>query len=354
MAGRNLILKMNFQNILIVRTDRIGDLILTTPAIAALRKGYPRARFSLLVAPKTRCLIEDHPGLDEVWVDDRQGKHRGLRGFFRLAGELKKRHFDLAVIYHTKKRTNSLCLLAGIPYRLGYRNNKLGFLLTDGLKDERHWGRRHEVEYCLDVLKVLGIQTQESALFISRQAESERWAEEWLQAQPVSDPRKLIAVHPGASCPTKMWPAQRFADLLRRLSQKDQYHFLLIGDKDLRKVSIEIKRLAQIPIGDMTGQTSLSQLVSLMSRCRMLISNDSGPVHIANALMVPVVSIFTRNQPGINPERWRPWQEPAKIVCAHYEGPVDLRKGRLLDSAFLEKISTEEVLQAVDSLLAVC
>ena len=119
--------KDNYRNILIVRTDRIGDVVLTTPAIEALRKAFPQARISILVTPVTRELVEGNPYLDEVLIDDRKGRHGGVFGFFNLVKTLRKRQFDLAIILHTKKRTNSLCFLAGIPHRVGYKNNKFGF-----------------------------------------------------------------------------------------------------------------------------------------------------------------------------------------------------------------------------------
>jgi len=139
-------------NILIVRTDRIGDVVLTTPSIKALRDAFPEARISLLVAPLTKDLVDGLEGVDEVLVDDRKGEHRGLNGYRTLIRQLKSREFDLAVIYHTKKRTNLLCALAGIPRRIGYKNDKLGILLTDRLIDQRHEGKKHEAQYCLNVL----------------------------------------------------------------------------------------------------------------------------------------------------------------------------------------------------------
>ena len=160
-----------FNNILIVRTDRIGDVVLTTPAIKALRETYPVSRISVLVSPATFDLVNGNPYLDEILVDDRCGRHKGLLGFNRLVSEIRLKQFDLAVIFHTKRRYNLACWLARIPYRLGYKNNKFGFLLSHPIKDVRPLGKKHEAEYCLDVLKAIDIENNDLDVFVPWQKE---------------------------------------------------------------------------------------------------------------------------------------------------------------------------------------
>ena len=143
------------RRILVVRTDRIGDVVLTTPAIRALRQAYPEAHIAILVAKSTQALVDGNPDLNDVLVDDRRGRHQGL-GFWRLVSEVRRKRFDLAVIFHTKRRTNLLCFFAGIPERIGYKNDKFGFLLTEQIPDDRPAGTKHESEYCLDMLRPLG------------------------------------------------------------------------------------------------------------------------------------------------------------------------------------------------------
>ncbi|MBZ0166549.1 MAG: glycosyltransferase family 9 protein, partial [Candidatus Omnitrophica bacterium] len=141
-----------FHNILIVRTDRIGDVVLTTPAIRAVKNKFPQSRLTVLVSPLTYDLIHGLPWIDEIMVDDRAGLNKGIMGFCHLVHSMRYKKFDLAVVFHTKRRTNLACFLAGIPYRMGYKNNKYGFLLNHPVPDERHTGQKHESEYCLDLL----------------------------------------------------------------------------------------------------------------------------------------------------------------------------------------------------------
>lgn len=294
-----------FDKILIVRTDRMGDVILTTPAIKALRKAYPLAHLTILITPATRDLVEGNPYLDEILMDERQGRHQGWLGFLRLVGDIRSGKFDVAFIFHTKRRYNLACFLAGVPRRIGYKNEKYGFLLTEALKDSRHLGQKHEAQYCLDVLKSVGIENLDLDFFVPIHKEAEDWAHHWLSSQGLSD-HGMIAIHPGSSDPAKCWPLKHFVDLIDALDRRYHIKIVLIGSAATIERSGEIIQAAHEKPFNLTGQTSLAQTVSLLRRCRLLISNDSGPVHIASAVGIHVISLFTRNQPGINPERWKP------------------------------------------------
>lgn len=343
----------NFQNILVVRTDRVGDVVLTTPAVHALRQNFPSARLTLLVARATQELLQGHPDVDEVLVDDRQGKHKGV-GYFALVNLLRQKRFDLAVVFHTKKRTNLLCWLAGIPYRLGYRDNKFGFLLTRPVKDDRAQGLKHEAQYCCDVLTDIGIDCQDLTPRIFSAPEHERWAREFLVRQGWSGQKPLLAIHVGASDPTKEWPVKYFAELIRGLREKYNAGILLIGTAALKSRTDELKQLCAVPLIDAVGQTSLGQLMGLLKQCQALVSNDSGPVHVADALGVGVVSIFTRNQPGINPQRWRPLGSKSGFAAPPVQPEISFAKGQIEDQQYLETVTTQQVLTVVDRVLKLC
>ncbi|MBI3315118.1 MAG: glycosyltransferase family 9 protein [Candidatus Omnitrophica bacterium] len=300
--------KINFSRILIVRTDRMGDVVLTTPFIKALRRAYPAAHIATLVKPETKDLVIGNPYLDEVLVDDRAGRHKGVPGALRLAREIRRGNFDTAFILHTKRRYNFACFLAGVPARIGYRNDKMGFLLTHPLKDVRHLGEKHESEYCLDVLKGVGIPADiEDVLgvLVPVHKDADTWVLNWLNSQGIKA-GEFIAMHPGASDPAKCWPAASFAALIRRLIDRYDFKVVLIGGPQTVTICGEIMRLCPASVMDLSGRTSVAQSAALLSRCRLLISNDSGPVHLAAGVGVFVISLFLRDQPGINPKRWKP------------------------------------------------
>jgi len=343
-----------FKNILIVRTDRIGDVVLTTPSIRALHDAFPEARISLLVAPLTRDLVDGLEGVDEVLVDDRKGEHRGLNGYRTLIRQLKNREYDLAVVYHTKKRTNLLCALAGIPRRIGYKNDKLGILLTDRLIDQRYEGEKHEAQYCLSVLAPLGVLTDDLTTKIALQSQAEQWAEQRIKSLNISGKPLLVALHPGASCPTKRWPIDRFTRLARLMQENFPVTLVLIGGKDETWSAEDFVQQCPREVIDLKGQTSVAQMASLLKRCSLLVSNDSGPVHVAAAEETPVVSIFTRDQPGINPTRWRPLSQNSRVIAPKGQASMDFSQGEVRDPSFLQEIEVKEVFEAVDAILKAC
>jgi len=345
----------NYKNILIVRTDRMGDVALTTPTIKALREAYPKARISILVAPATRDLVDGNVCLDEVLVDDRKGEHKGL-GFFRLIGLLRRQQFDCALVFHTKKRTNLACFLAGIPVRVGYKNNKFGFLLNRPILDARHKGEKHEAQYCLDVLQELEIYSDDLSLDLLVKEEALQWVDRLRQEHGIVKTERLIAIHSGASDPAKRWPESCFAELIDILIDRYAAKIVMIGASDVSDIANKIISLAKGKVIDLTGKTTVGQLAALLMRCDLLVSNDSGPVHVAVGVDTPAVSIFTRNQPGINPQRWKPLGEKSRVVSVlpSQSSGISFEKARPMDTKYLELISTEAVLEAVDSLFKLC
>ena len=284
--------KPNLNRILIVRTDRVGDVVLTTPVIEALRKAYPKAKISMMVAPLTKDIVEGCPLLDEVIVYDKKGANAGFLNFWRFIFKLRKKNFDLAINYHLKSRMNLMLFHAGIPRRVGFQNNKLGFLLTEQYPDPRTNGECHEAEYCLGLLKYLGIEGVERNLYVHVKAESEAWAQEFFQQQGIAPRDTLIAIHPGASCISKRWPFERFSEVADRIAQKYHAKIVLIGSRDQKHIVQEVFQSMKQPPIDLAGKTTLSQLISVLKRCTLLISNDSGPVHLAVGVKTPVISIF--------------------------------------------------------------
>jgi len=342
--------KNNFKRILIVRTDRVGDVLLSTPVIKAIRETYPHAYIAVMVSPYAKEIVEGNPYLDEVIVYDKDHRHKSWLNSIKFALNLKKKKFNLAVILHPTNRVHLITFFAGIPKRIGY-DRKFGFLLTDRIKHTKQLGQKHELEYSLDLLGHLGIHGQDKNIFIPIKAESEKWVEDLFDQEKIDKLDRLLAIHPGASCPSKIWPQDRFAQAADRLVEEYGFKVLIIaGPKDIANAKVVVKNMRHAVI-DLAGKTSISQLASVLKRCRLFISNDSGPVHIASAVGTPVISIFGRNQKGLSPKRWGPVGKKDRVLHKEVGCIQCLAHNCVKEFACLKAITVEDVVKVADSIL---
>ncbi|MBL7085213.1 MAG: lipopolysaccharide heptosyltransferase II [Candidatus Omnitrophica bacterium] len=340
----------NFERILIIRTDRIGDVLLSTPAIKALRKKFPQSHIAAMVRPYARDIVLGNPYLDELIIYDKYGVQRSFWSSIRFAWALRKKRFDLALMLHPTNRAHLLAFLAGIKKRVGF-NRKIGFLLTDKIEHKKQKGQKHELEYTLDVIRFLGIKPEDKDLFMPIRKDSEMYIEEFLASQQIQKGEKLIALHPAASCPSKVWPTERFAQVAEKLAVEFKAKIVLVAGPDDVDIGRNLLKLMRCSCIDAAGKTTVSQLASLLRRCCLFISNDSGPVHIATALGVPVVAIFGRAQAGLSPRRWGPTGENNIVLHKDVGCKQCLAHNCQKDFACLKAVSLEEVLSAARQLL---
>jgi ADP-heptose:LPS heptosyltransferase len=243
-----------------------------------------------------------------------------------------------------------LTFLAGISKRVGY-DRKLGFLLTERIPHTKERGEKHELEYNLDLLRYLKIEIRDKRLFMPVKKESEEWAIDFLKQEGIKADDKLLAINPAASCPSKVWPFDRFAEVADRLAQKYDFKILLVcGSKDLLIAESVMKNMRSSVIS-LAGKTSVSQLASLLKRSSLFISNDSGPVHIASAVGTPVISIFGRKQKGLSPRRWGPVGVKDKVLHKDSGCIECLAHNCKKHFACLKAISVDDVVSCADSLL---
>ncbi|MBM3249390.1 MAG: lipopolysaccharide heptosyltransferase II [Candidatus Omnitrophica bacterium] len=338
------------KRILIIRTDRIGDVLLSTPVISNLRDEYPHAYIAMMVSPCAREIVEGNPYLDEVIVYDKDGMHKGMRQAIKLSRVLKEKAFDLAVVLHPANRVHLLTFFAGIPRRVGY-DRKLGFLLTDRIKHTKQLGEKHESEYNLDLLRYLGIEPKDKALFMPVRKESEDYAEGTLKKEGINSDDILLAIHPAASCPSKVWPNERFAEVANALAQKHGFKILVMAGPKDTALAEKLMHSLRFPAVNLAGRTSVSQLASFLRRSAIFISNDSGPVHIASAIGVPVVSIFGRAQKGLSPLRWGPLGLKDRFLHRQAGCIECLAHNCQKEFACLKAITVQDVLQAAEEIL---
>lgn len=297
-----------------VRTDRIGELVLTTPAIAAVRKHFPHAKITIIVNPSSVEAVEGAPFIDSMIKFDPKADYNNLFRRLAFSWSIKKSKFDLAVIFNPSKFFNILTFLAGIPVRVGY-DRKAGFLLTHKVQDKKYLCDRHEVDYNLDLIGAIGIKAADKSPYFPLSSSAEKRISEILKENDIGEVgESLIAVHPATSNPEKMWPLDRFAQICDRLSEEFNVKVVLIGGKGEQKIAGELKSRMRNPVSDLTGVLSVKELGSLLKRCRFLISNDSGPVHVSAAVGTPAIVFFGEDRPGGSSRRWGPYGEGHLVI----------------------------------------
>ncbi|MFO8052726.1 MAG: lipopolysaccharide heptosyltransferase II [Candidatus Omnitrophota bacterium] len=291
------------KRILIVRTDRLGDVILSTPVIKNLRKSYPNSHIAFICRPYTKSVLAGNPYLDELIVYDKYGKQKKLLSTLKFALNLRKKKFDLALILHPTNRAHIVTFFAGIPKRIGW-NKKLSFLLTDKLAFMKDQGRKHELEYNLDILRYLGASAEDKELYVPIKKKSQQKVDKILKEQGIEEKDKLIVIHPSASCPSKRWPQDKFIELIEILNNKKDLKIAVITSADQLNFASQILKVKGVI--NLCGQLSISETASLLKKVSLFISCDSGPAHIAAGLNIPIITIFGRNQAGLSPKRWAP------------------------------------------------
>ncbi|MDD5218656.1 MAG: glycosyltransferase family 9 protein [Candidatus Omnitrophica bacterium] len=334
--------------ILVTRTDRIGDLVLSTPVFSALREKFRKAWIACLTFCENREIVEGNPCLDEIILYDKKGSEKDFWGNFIFARRLAGKHFDVVIHLHTTNRMHWSGWLAGIPVRIGYAR-KCAWALTDAIPDRKKEGTRHEAQYNFDLLKPLGITEPEHfAMYFPLKEKARESLQELLRHHGVSMQAPWVVLNPSASCPSKIWSPERFGHLADKIAGKYKIAFIAIGARKDRALVERMRKAAKVPICDFSGKLSLGMLGVLLSSAALVISNDSGPVHIANAVGVPVISIFGRKQPGLSPTRWGPLGKDSRFVWKDVGCVTCLAHQCRLNFLCLDAISVEDVFTEVE------
>jgi heptosyltransferase-2 len=287
-------------------------------------------------------LFKDHPDCDHVLVFDKHGEHKGKFGFLRFCSTIRKHEFDLAILFQNAIEAAIMAFLAGVPGRAGYRSDGRGFLLTHPVPLQVEDKFLHHTDYYLEMLRKLGVVGEQKQLRLNCTDIENKWAEEMLGKE------RWVAVNPGAAYgDAKRWFPERFALVGDRLQEEFGVRLVLTGGPNEVRIGSDIESfMANKPL-NMIGKTTVRQLMALLSRCALVVTNDSGPMHIAAAFGVPIVAVFGPTDHTTT----SPLAEDASIVRKEFPcSPCLLRKCPA-DHGCMEAITAEDVLEAARSLL---
>ena len=296
----------NHERILIVRPDRIGDVVLSTPLIRALRKRFPAAHLAEMVRPYTADILAKNPHLDEVLIDN-----PAVDGFRAQVSALRRRRFDTALMLLPSERHSWMLFWAGIRTRIAVGSkiyHRLTFART--VSRRKYIPLRHEADYCLDLGRAIGAGDDglDTEVFLT---DSERST--GLQLLGGKDDRTLVGIHPGSGRSSPNWRVAHYAELAARLIEHDNVHVVLTGSPDERTLAHAFKELDAGRVIDLVGRTSLRETMAVISHLSVLVSASTGTMHIAAALNIPTVSLFCP-LPACSPRLWGPRGNRSQVV----------------------------------------
>ena len=318
--------------ILIRATNWVGDAILTTPAIRAIRKNFPHSEITMLAKPWVVPVFEKNPHVDHIMIYDSNDRHKGWRGKWRLIQEIKKRNFDLAVLFQNAVEAAMVALLSHIPLRLGYSTDGRGLFLTHSVPVRRHakFKNIHEIDYYLDILTPFGLTPDGKGLTLKINESNHRTADALLAKYGISKRDQIVGINPGATYGSaKRWFPERYAALADKIQEYYGAHILVFGSLGEKEIGQKVTALIKKPAVNLCGRTTLGEAMALIDKCHLFITNDSGLMHVAAALGIPLVAIFGPT----NPQTTGPIGPKSRIVrvpvscspCLQTECPADHR-----------------------------
>ena len=292
--------------ILIIHTAFIGDIVLSTPLIQKLKDLYPKSEIDYLTLPTNQSVLYNNPNLNEVILYDKKGKDKGIKGFLKVLKILKQKKYDYAVIPHRFIKSILLAKLAKIPDIVGF-DVATGSSLLD--KKVHYDMKKHEVKRLLNLVEYEG---EKIPVRIYPAKENFVKIEKMLKNSGYTGKKeqKLILVAPGSQRPEKMWPIEKYREIIERLKKNKNYFIGITGSKSEKELPLNFEKDKNVI--DFRGEISLVEFGALISKADVVVGNDSSPIHIASGFEKPfVIGIFG---PGKRSLGFFPWTEKSNVI----------------------------------------
>lgn len=310
--------------ILIVQTAFLGDVVLTLPLVAAVRQLAPQARLEVLTIPANASVLQGQPGVDAVLTYDKRGGQRGMRGLLQMSRAIRSRAYDVVVSPHRSLRSALLVAASGSGRRLGFRQWWTRWAYTATAPRP---AQGHEVVRNHELVKLLDAEAPVPGRFrLQLEAGRHQQAAQALAQAGVGKGDVVVGLVPGSQWGTKRWPADHFAALIEQITAWPGTHAVIFGGPQDRDIADAVVAACRAPVIDLVGKTSLRELPAYMAQCDAVVSNDTGPMHIAAALGKPVVTLYGPTTPALGFSPYGvAWEEAsvASLSCrpCHAHGP---------------------------------
>ncbi len=338
----------NIEKILVRSTNWVGDAVLTLPAISSIRLTFPQSTVAILAKPEVIDIFDSNQDIDEVIPYKDTGEHKGPLGKWRLIRLLRRKDFDLAILLQNALEAALLAYMAGVPLRLGYDTDGRGILLTHPVKRDKNILKMHQIDYYLEMLAASEFTISKKILNLPVLTKEREDARQILERSGIKEGNFIIGINPGATYgPAKRWFPERYALLAERLIDTFGAKILIFGSHKDKESAFQVVKTCSKRLIDFTGQTTLSQAKALISNCRLFITNDSGLMHIASALKIPVIAIFG----STNPETTAPFGERNIIIRKEIPCSPCLKRKCPDDYLCMRLIEVDEVYKHARSIL---
>ena len=294
---------MDLKKILIIKPSSLGDVVQALPIAKILKKRFHGVSLAWMVNEELSGLVENNPYLDEIFLFKRNRWKKQLHlpfnilEFIKLVKAIRKRRFDLVIDLQGLFRSGMIAFLSGSPRRSGFRNARELSPLFYTKKIDLPDGKIHSVERYLYAAKVLGIEDKERDFSIFVSGEDRDYVEDFLKKEKIYDTARLLIINPWARWKTKVWPMKNYILLIKKLKEK-RYSPILIGSEEARKGTEDLLRCFSDPPAVFVGQ-SLKRMTALIEKASLMITNDSGPMHVAAAVRTPVIALFGPTDPHL-------------------------------------------------------
>lgn len=334
---------MPLRKILIRGPNWVGDSVLAIPAMKAVRARFPETEITLMVRPWVAGIFKDAPFIDHLWSEPRPA---GIAEWIRVTGTIRKGRFDLALLLPNSFESAVMTFLGRVPQRVGYATDGRGWLLTNSLKpaSEKH----HQVQYYLALASALSAEITQPSISIEANDEEKAAAARLLASEGIPLGRRYLVLNPGAAYGSaKRWSEEGFAAAGDILAGEMDMDAVIVGSEVERSLAESIKSRMQCRVAVLAGRTSLETLVGVISGSSLMLTNDSGPMHIAAALGIPTVAIFGATDDRVT----GPWSPRARVVREAVECSPCMLRECPIDHRCMTRVSAEAVCRAAREIL---
>src|SRR5262245_19703545 len=334
---------MPLKKILIRGPNWVGDSVLAIPAMKAVRARYPEAEITLLVRPWVAGVFKDAPFIDHLWSEPRPS---GLGEWMRITSDIRKRRFDLALLFPNSFESAVMTFLGRVPQRIGYATDGRRWLLTNSLKPAS--GKRHQVHYYLALAGALSAEVTQPSISIEANAEEKSQAALLLASEGIAPGRHYLVLNPGAAYGSaKRWNEEGFAEAGDTLATELNLDVAIVGSEKERSIAENIQKRMRSRVAVLSGRTSLETLIGVISGSSLVLTNDSGPMHVAAALGIPTVAIFGSTDDVVT----GPWGPRARVVKEPVECSPCMLRECPIDHRCMTRVSAEAVCRAAREIL---